>query len=93
MKSPWCLIHVKAIAQNGYKEDHILSCFKRKEMGCYYLIESVAQNFLMFRFHNLTHLAKTLFTEEEGSNLMNLLSKKGPFQCIIMDTLDKKLQT
>ncbi len=36
------------------------------------------------------HLAKTLVTKEGGSNLMNELSEKGPFQYFIMDKLDKK---
>ncbi len=34
--SPWCLIHVIAVANNGNHEDHILSCCKRNETCCYY---------------------------------------------------------
>ena len=50
-----------------------------------------AQNILMFRFCNSTLYAKTLFTKEGRSNLMNELSEKGPFQCIITDELDIKV--
>ncbi len=82
MKSPWCLIHVIAIKSDGNKEDHILSCFKRNEMGCYYIIESAATNVVMFRFHNLTNMAKTLFIEKQRSNLTNKLSEKGPFSVL-----------
>ncbi len=45
MRSPWSLIHVKAVDNNGNEEDHILSCFKRNEMGRCYLVESAAQMF------------------------------------------------
>ncbi len=82
MKFSWCLIHVISIDNDGNNEGRILSCFKRNETGCYYLIESTAQNILMFRFCNLTLYAKTLFTKEGRLNLVNELSKNGPFEYI-----------
>ncbi len=42
MKSPWCLICVIDIDNDGNNEDHILTCYKRIKTGRYYLIESAA---------------------------------------------------
>ncbi len=40
MKSPWCLIYVVAINDDGNKEDHVFSYFKRNETCNCYIFES-----------------------------------------------------
>ncbi len=85
MKSPWCLVYVIATNASGNHELHILSHHRKDQMGHYYLIESTAQEVLIFRFQHLARLGNNLFAEQRRSNLMSKLREYRLFANISPD--------
>ncbi len=79
MNSPWFLIDVFASNSKENKKPHILSHHYRNLKEHYYLIESAAQEVLIFRYSNLVHIANYLFTKGRGVRLISLLRNYDPY--------------
>ncbi len=81
----WCLVFVIATNVDEIQEPHILLYHGRDQTGHYYLIEFTAQEVLMFRNPDLSHLANNLFTVQGRLNLVSKLRLCRPFANISPD--------